>query len=367
MSKTKLPIFIMPSAGMDDYVFHYANSLVKNHRDVSIIIQNKTLQRFKKFLDPRISVIITKNLRTRDLLSPLAYLSIFSLSRKIINSGCKVFHLQNVGIWELILVILLKRKVKIVTTIHDPLVHITSKFTIYNFIENITKYTIKISDGIVVHSIAHIAKIKKLSNFKNDKIHVHMMGAHDYYKNFENKIDRKKCILFFGEIRPNKGCDLLVDAFLAIKDKIPEWSLTIAGKGYYWESISNKVVGETSIKPIIKFINDDEVADLFNSSEIVCTPYLNGSQSGVASLAGVFGVPLVSFRFGNMEEILTDNKDVIFTDKNNVESLSASLLELCNDNEKRIFLSKNITKTCSEHWNWDSISKELILFYKRFL
>lgn len=367
MTGTNLPIFIMPAAGMDDYVFHYANSLVKTHNDVFILIKDKTLQRFKKFIDPRVEIITIKNLRTRDLFSPFAYFSIASLSRKIINSGCKIFHIQNVGIWELILVLLLKGKVKIVTTIHDPLTHITSSFTLYNFIEFITKYTIKNSDGIVVHSYKHEIAIEKLFNFKTDKIHVHKMGAHDYYKNFENKIDKKKCILFFGEIRPNKGCDILIDAFLAIKDKIPGWTLTIAGRGYYWKSISKKVEGESSINPIIKYINDDEVADLFNSSEIVCTPYLNGSQSGIASLAGVFGLPLISFKFGNMEEILTDKKDVIFTDKNNVESLSSSLLELCNDNKKRIFLSKNITETCKKDWNWDSISEDVILFYKELL
>lgn len=368
MPNQNLNICIMPAAGMDDYVYHYANSLAEKNVSVHVIIDQKNLKRFKDFFNSKLNIIVFERFRLRNIFFLRSYKSIYELSKKILSTGSDIFHLQNVGLWELFLIYLLKRKTKIITTIHDPIKHHKSKINIYSVIESLTKLIIKNSDGIILHSEPQKENIYNFAKIDKKYISVQQMGAHDFYKNFEKNIKKEKNILFFGEIRPNKGCDILIDAFLDIKDEIPDWNLVIAGRGYYWETIAKKVEGnEDRIKTMIRYINDNEVADIFNSSEIACTPYIKGTQSGIVSLAGVFGVALISFRFGNMEEILSDNKDVLFTNENTANSLSESIKFLCKNDQKRILLSKNILHTCQTEWSWDSITLNTILFYEKVI
>src|SRR5579859_6519817 len=46
-----------------------------------------------------------------------------------------------------------------------------------------------------------------------------------------NPVHRSRTVVAMGRLVPQKGFDLLLDAFSRIADKHPDWSITILGKG----------------------------------------------------------------------------------------------------------------------------------------
>lgn len=87
-------------------------------------------------------------------------------------------------------------------------------------------------------------------------------------------------ILFFGTVDYYKGIDLLINAYekSIIANK---YKLVIAGKGKLAFNNSN-------IIRINRFIEDEEIKDLFEKARVVVYPYRSATMSGVLSLAFYF-------------------------------------------------------------------------------
>lgn len=94
--------------------------------------------------------------------------------------------------------------------------------------------------------------------------------------------DIKKYILFFGSVDKYKGVDLLISAFCSLKDNCG-MKLVIAGKGQDYDTSGNK-----DIIRLNRFIEDEEVGDLFRRASFVVYPYISATMSGVLSIAYYF-------------------------------------------------------------------------------
>lgn len=87
-------------------------------------------------------------------------------------------------------------------------------------------------------------------------------------------------ILFFGNVVAYKGVEYLVKAFgeLHLSN---EWYLVIAGRG----EISMDISHYKRIIHINRFIDDEEINNLFKKSDLVVYPYISATMSGVLSIA----------------------------------------------------------------------------------
>lgn len=94
--------------------------------------------------------------------------------------------------------------------------------------------------------------------------------------------DIKKYILFFGSVDKYKGVDLLISAFCLLENN-DDMKLVIAGKGQDYDTNGNK-----NIIRLNRFIEDEEVGDLFRRASLVVYPYISATMSGVLSIAYYF-------------------------------------------------------------------------------
>lgn len=119
-----------------------------------------------------------------------------------------------------------------------------------------------------------------------------------------------KRLLFFGQIRRNKGLHLLLEA----AEHLPGYSLTIAGEpgdpAYFSTEILPRIAalraGGFQIDLRDRFTPENEVGALFSSHSAIVMPYTKGfvAQSGVIFMALAYDVPVVASEAGGLRDLL---------------------------------------------------------------
>lgn len=126
----------------------------------------------------------------------------------------------------------------------------------------------------------------------------------------------EKTILFFGKIRPYKGLEYLVSAFLDLATRSEEYHLIVAGmpgKGQekYWGSILEQICNHVYSNRVLiraSYIPDDEVESYFKASDLLVLPYRNVYESGVLFLGYNFGLPVLAADVGSVRSEIIEGE-----------------------------------------------------------
>jgi glycosyltransferase involved in cell wall biosynthesis len=123
-----------------------------------------------------------------------------------------------------------------------------------------------------------------------------------------------KIVLFFGNVRPYKGLHDLIDAFPRIAGAANAM-LVVAGTFFepierYRARIEELGIGD-SVRLFDEYIPNEDVAALFELSDLVVLPYRSASQSGVIPLAAMFRKPVVTTNVGGLPEALAGSGAVV--------------------------------------------------------
>ena len=141
-------------------------------------------------------------------------------------------------------------------------------------------------------------------------------------------------LLFFGDWRKVKGLTVLMEAFDLLAARRPEARLTIAGApapaDFDPALVSAWAAGHDGrVEVIDRYVEMDEVPDIFGRARVVVTPYLVGYQSGVLHLAMTMARPVVTTNVGDLPAALGDGGRVVEPD--DPQALAAALEELAFD------------------------------------
>jgi glycosyltransferase involved in cell wall biosynthesis len=125
-----------------------------------------------------------------------------------------------------------------------------------------------------------------------------------------------KTILFFGNIGPYKGVDLLVAAFLKLAAGDSKYRLIIAGKPRggcegYLEGIREAIRRDIRSDRVIQkigYVPDEETELYFKAADVLVLPYTEVSQSGVLFLGYNFGLPVVAADVGSLKEEIVEGE-----------------------------------------------------------
>lgn len=148
---------------------------------------------------------------------------------------------------------------------------------------------------------------------------------------------RSKNVIAVGRLTAQKGFDLLLEAWRSVHWKNAEWVLTIVGSGED-EARLKHLAALSSYGKSVEFIeNTQEISQHYmNSSIYVMSSRYEGFPM-VLLEAKSFGLPIVSFDCDTgPREIIRDHVDGLLVEKENPAMLAAALLELINDDSKRL-------------------------------
>jgi glycosyltransferase involved in cell wall biosynthesis len=126
----------------------------------------------------------------------------------------------------------------------------------------------------------------------------------------------EKVILFFGRIRPYKGLDQLVHAFVRLPRAGQNYRLVIAGHADrgspYWTSVAgqiHKAGQDGGVLLNAEFIPDSDVETYFKAADVLVLPYRSIYQSGILFLAWSFGLPVLASDVGSMKDEIAEGQN----------------------------------------------------------
>ncbi len=315
------------------FTFKLAENLNKK-TEVSVLLSEKVENRqLWESSGLAVSFIPTFSSKTSALISffrPKTFRKIRFLIEKI---NPDIIHIPMIHLWTAYLQKKVFNKIPNVITVHDPVQH-SGEWNPFLF--HLKKLSIKRASRIVILS-DKFRKIIMKYGIEKEKIDYIPHGEYSYYKkvsnrsaNFIDETNKSRTILFFGRIIKYKGLEVLLKAFGIVLGTVPDARLIIAGRGDM-SRYRSLLTNNENIEIINRWIDEGEVANIFNRAGIVVTPYTNASQSGIIPLAYSMGVPVIASDVGGINEQVEDGISGLLVTPNNPILLAEKCVEVINN------------------------------------
>lgn len=155
-----------------------------------------------------------------------------------------------------------------------------------------------------------------------------------------NTFDKKKELLYVGVVNFfHKRVDLLLQIWVKISDKYPEWSLKIVGGGVDLEE-AKKMSSDLELKNIT-FTGFQNPQEFYKNASIFCMTSSSEGFGIVLVEAMQHGVVPVAFNsYLSIEDIIDTNKNGILVDSFDIEKYAQELSKLMDNDEYRINLAQ---------------------------
>lgn len=176
-------------------------------------------------------------------------------------------------------------------------------------------------------------------------------------------------ILFFGQIKPTKGLELLIEAMPAVLRERPHARLVIAGRPWrtdftrYADQIRSLGIADRCTTRI-QFIQPDELARLLSAADVLVLPYRKIYQSGVILLAMAAKRAIVVSDLAAMREVIQDGETGWLFRREDPMALAETLTQALADPVERTRRATNAERWVREHADWHSIGRETAMLFR---
>lgn len=166
----------------------------------------------------------------------------------------------------------------------------------------------------------------------------------------------RRYFLYFGQIKKNKGVELLVRAFDLFADVNKDFELLIVGR--VWQNDEFNLVellatcrNKNRIQIREQYISDAEVPFYFMAADVVVLPYEEVYSSGVLLRALGYGCAIIHSDLPAFTEFVPENVTVTF-ESGSEQSLASALTKVASDKSLIRVLAANASQFSSQHLSW---------------
>jgi glycosyltransferase involved in cell wall biosynthesis len=276
-------------------------------------------------------------------------------------------------IYLVILIGLKLRKKKILFTVHNIVPHEKSILDRW-----LTKIVLAFGDAYIVHSRGNQKNLVETCKIPEANIHVVHMPIHDMYvRSGEDSAsirrrlglpEKGKVLLSFGNIRPYKGLDLLIEAMPEVLRAAPDAHLLVAGQNWgkwndpYGQLIQSLEI-DRSVTALLDYIPMSQVADIFQVADVVVLPYKYfDAQSGVGNIALAFEIPMVVTRVGGLADLVDDDRVVCSPE--DAQALAQAIIPTLLDDQFRSKLKFDASRLKSRY-SWSAAISQTMKIYQQ--
>jgi len=180
--------------------------------------------------------------------------------------------------------------------------------------------------------------------------------------------DGRMTLLMFGQIKPYKGVDVLLEALA----RLPEQSrsrlrVCIAGKPHMdmdpLHALAARLgVGE-SVEFRLGFVPDHDLEELFREANAVLFPYREIEASGALMATLAHERPVIASRLGSFAELLEDGREALLVPPGDAAALAAALQRFVDDAQLRARLALGAVALKAAIPSWSSIAEQTVAAY----
>jgi len=275
-----------------------------------------------------------------------------------------ITHLLSVNPW-LNLALLLWRPSNLVTTIHDPVMHVGDRSQ-HKIPQVVRDLPIPRSQSLIVHGQSVKDVLLARHAVSPERITVVPIGELSLYQHWgkQNWPEREGTILFFGRIWPYKGLKYLIAAEPIISAACPQAHFVIAGQGEDFDCYRAMMKHPERFEVLNEYIPREDVPRLFQQASVVVLPYIEASQSAVIPLAYAFAKPVVATSVGGIPDVLEDGVTGYLVPPRDIESLAGAVVRLLQDKEVRYSMGQNALDKTRNEMSWNTVAQQIIGVYQ---
>lgn len=287
-----------------------------------------------------------------------------------------IVHLQlNIPLVDQFYVPMLSKRFTTVMTVHDVRLHDKDK------INNRKSYLGRMyrsAHNLIVHTVSNREQLVREFSINPEKICVIPLGVSMPDDNLLSRQEARNyltihqdipIVLFFGNLRENKGLDVLLNAMALIIKDVPEAMLLIAGRMPFgktfdkYERLIKQLGVKANVKVKVGWIEEQEMEYYYQASDIIALPYKSfASQSAVLLQAYRYGKPVIVTNVGGLGEVVLNDKTGVVVESN-AESVYSGIMKLLKNRKLYNNASSNMMKSVRDKYSWDIVAVKTKEFY----
>jgi phosphatidyl-myo-inositol alpha-mannosyltransferase len=231
----------------------------------------------------------------------------------------------------------------------------------------ITPYTKSILNDLDVLTAVSPAAISYVTSLTDRKINIIPNGIDlNKYTSLPAKSNRKtKKILYLGRLEKRKGVKYLIHAFSLLREKHPEFTLTIAGDGPDRSKLEY-IVADNEMTGInfLGYVDEKTKLKLLQEADIFCSPALYGESFGIVLLeAMASGCVAVAGNNKGYEAVLDGRGQLSIVNPTDISEFARKLALLGTDKELR-GLWQSWAEEEVEKYSYDKVVDQYMTVYE---
>lgn len=263
---------------------------------------------------------------------------------------------------------------KVVLTLHNVLPHEGGRWQRWMFLS-----VLRFGHHFIVHAQRNVEALTAVYPPATGRVTVVPLGLHtvDAKRKLtaeEARIElglppSQPMILAFGNIRPYKGIDVLLQAFRRVLKVGQNATLVIAGQPWdnfepYRLLVEELALG-AHVRTWLQYVPEERVEVFFKAATLAVYPYTHfDSQSAAATLALSFDVPVLVSDVGALPDLVDDSRAVV--PPNDPAALADAILAVLTDDSLRAKLATDARHSATQ-LDWGGIARQTIDVYGRVL
>lgn len=304
--------------------------------------------------------------------------SLMELRKFIKQNHFDVIHFEWFSLpWlEWIYIRMLKKYSKIVITVNDVI-----PFKIRPLEMLCLKWIYKAADCILLHTTDTLELFNKTFKTSCEK-YVITPAFRDKadYKKVDKFLAReylgiprdKDVVLYFGTVRQSKGLDLLIKAFPKALKNNPNLFLLGAGAFHsvnerYYQDLVDNYLNSSNSKILFKHIPDNDVKYYFSAADILCVPYREIYQSGIAQFGLIYDLPIVGSNLRRMADMIKNGINGDVFENENIDELASKIGILSLDKERMAKYARGSREISLTNFSVEERANRTLIAYKKIL
>jgi glycosyltransferase involved in cell wall biosynthesis len=225
---------------------------------------------------------------------------------------------------------------RIVYTVHDPLISASRILMAHGQARLLSS-----SDAVIVHTQQQAAEIAGRLPGIGSRIRVIRHGAVTHP--LPDESERTACraaigvdsarpmLLVFGQLKPYKGLETIIDAMPAVISRIPDVVLVIAGEPFIPVRRIEQRINTRGVSANVLFrpgfVADALVPLYLRGADLLVAPYNRAGASGVVVLAQSHGLPVLVSRVGGLPEFVEPGRSGWVVPPRSADALAESICQ----------------------------------------